>query len=218
MGGQVSTLLLALKPKQVVMPLTAKQELEHGASLLVPLLGPYGFVFAVETFGNSSGGPYAVGNFTCGSRSIWLHHRQGLGHVVYQIDNLSLEHEQYLSALGVAKQSRFLWLPKEIGDERYTSLRLDLERYLSEFLTGSAEVFLQASKQAANSSLAIQTELMAHATGDTRKRQIARDAFHDKRYEEGLKIIASLTMPESLTPSEIMLVKIARHKLGWDQE
>ncbi|MGV3606515.1 MAG: hypothetical protein ACO1RA_08900 [Planctomycetaceae bacterium] len=131
------------------MPLTAKQELEHGASLLVPLLGPYGFVFAVETFGNSSGGPYAVGNFTCGSRSIWLHHRQGLGHVVYQIDNLSLEHEQYLSALEVAKQSRFLWLPKEIGDERYTSLRQDLERYLSEFLTGSAEVFLQAAKELA---------------------------------------------------------------------
>lgn len=203
---------------QVVMPLAAKQELEHGASLLTPLLEPYGFVFEIESFGNSSGGPYAVGKFICGSRNIWLYHRQGLGHVVYQIDDLSLEHEQYLSALEVAKQSRFLWLPKEAGVERYDSLRQDLERYLSEFLTGSAEVFLQASKQAANSSFTIQTELMAQATGDTQKRQIAREAFRDKRYEEVVTIIASLTMPECLTPSEKMLVKFARHKLGWDQE
>ncbi len=204
--------------RDITMPLTAKQELEHGAGLLAPLLEPCGFVFEVESFGGSSGGQTAVGRFACRSRSIQLHHRLGLGFVVYQLDAWYLDHEEYLLALGVADQSRFLWLPKEIGDERYTSLRLDLERFFSEFLTGSAKVFLQAAKQAANGRIAIQTELMVQATGDTRKRQIAREAFRDKRYEDVVTIVASLTMPECLTPSEKMLVKIARHKLGWNEE
>lgn len=198
---------------QVVMPLTAKQELEHGASLLVPLLGPYGFVFAIETFGNSSGGPYAVGKFTCGSRIIWLHHRQGLGHVVYQIDNLSLEHEQYLGALGVAKQSRFLWLPKEAGVERYDSLRQDLERYLSEFLTGSAEVFFQAAKQLAEKLELENLRYTAEMYGDVEKRQAAREAFRQKRYAEVLTIIDSIRFPQLLTASERMLVDIARRSV-----
>jgi len=194
------------------MPLTAKQELEHGASLLVPLLGPYGFVFAIESFGNSSGGPYAVGKFTCGSRSIWLHHRQGLGHVAYQIDGLSLEHEQYLSALGVAKQSRFLWLPKEIGDERYTSLRLDIERFLSEFLTGSAEVFLQAAKELAEKLALENLRYTAELYGDIEKRQAAREAFRQKRYAEVIKIIDSIRFPQLLTASERMFADIARRR------
>lgn len=198
---------------QVMMPLTAKQELEHGASLLTPLLEPYRFVFAVETFGNSSGGPYAVGKFTCGSRSIWLHHRQGLGHVVYQIDNLSLEHEQYLSELGTAKQSRFLWLPKEAGVERYDSLRQDLERYLSEFLTGSAEVFFQAAKQLAEKLELENLRYTAEMYGDVEKRQAAREAFRQKRYAEVLTIIDSIRFPQLLTASERMLVDIARRSV-----
>ncbi len=199
------------------MPATAKADLERGAAILKPLLEPCGFAFKVELAGNSSGGAFAVGRFTSGSRSIELHHRQGLGFVIYHFDAWYLDHEEYLNAVGAVEQSRFLWLPKGSGDERYRTLRFELEQFFSEFLTGSAEVFLQAAKEAAKVRSEIPSNVITETTSDIRKRQIARDAFREKRYKDVMFAIASLAMPESLTTSEKIIVKICRRKLGWDK-
>jgi hypothetical protein len=115
-----------------------KAELEAGAKILESALAPHGFVFAFQDAGHGSGGDYAWGKYLCGDRSLYLHHRWGLGIVEYHIGDLWIEHSAYLNFLGVERQSDLISLPLESGPERYRALHSDLTRYCGDFIYGPA--------------------------------------------------------------------------------
>ena len=101
-------------------------ELESGVRILEPTLIPHGFVFSIREVGLGSGGYYAFGEFFRDERSLFLHHRRGLGIIEYQVGDVLIDHAEYMKLLGVENQSDVLWMPLEAGADRYRALRSDL--------------------------------------------------------------------------------------------
>ncbi len=73
-----------------------------GAAILTPVLAPAGFTFHLTSHGHSSGGDFATGRFTKGTRYLELHFRHSLGMVTYGWDDTAISHADYLRGLAVA--------------------------------------------------------------------------------------------------------------------
>jgi hypothetical protein len=72
-----------------------------GSVILGEVLAPGGFNFQLIGTGPSSGGDFAVGQFTKGSQYLQFHFRDSLGQVVYGRDGATLSHVDYLRGLAV---------------------------------------------------------------------------------------------------------------------
>jgi hypothetical protein len=132
------------------LPSKADDALNKGGLILSELLLDYGFAFNCKTFGASSGGRYASGEFRRDNRILELHFRYSLGMVTYHLDDVLLSHEAYmLSVLGQARGSRY---PGFSGDplDGFRHLRDDLAQYGKDFLAGSDDEFLQHIERSAN--------------------------------------------------------------------
>jgi hypothetical protein len=189
-----------------------KAELEAGAKILESALAPHGFVFAFQDAGHGSGGDYAWGKYLCGDRSLYLHHRWGLGIVEYHIGDLWIEHSAYLNFLGVERQSDLISLPLESGPERYRALHSDLTRYCGDFIYGPAIDWTLAATGEGRRRQARSEQQHANAVGDNRKRERARELFREGQYSEAVGLLESLRYPELLSHSEEEMLRIARDR------
>jgi hypothetical protein len=109
-----------------------------------------GFAWSEGLAGNSSGGPFACGEYVRGNRKLELHFRFSLGLVTYHIGDLSIAHEEYMRHTGHRKDSAY---PGFSDDpmHAFQSLAHDLSSYCQDFLIGSGVEF-SAVHAAANSS------------------------------------------------------------------
>ena len=121
------------------MAVDPKLELTRGALALQAVLGPAGFIFAIQSEGSSSGGPYCAGTFTRDDRRLELHVRGSLGLVTYSIGSETISHEDYVRTLGA--RGEYPGFSQHI-EEAFIHLRSDLESVGTIFLTGSDLEFL----------------------------------------------------------------------------
>src|SRR5580704_5077499 len=86
----------------------AEEILDRGTRLLQPLFLKHRFTYSKLNAGNSSGGPFARGEFQRGTRKLVLHFRYSLGMVTYHLDSRSISHQDYMrSVMGIANASHY---------------------------------------------------------------------------------------------------------------
>jgi hypothetical protein len=120
--------------------------LAAGVEILSPVLTPHGFAYEPGDRGQGSGGTFASGEFRrdrAGDvRRLELHFRRGLGLVVYAINNATLSHVDYMSALGA--KGEYPGFPRDPLDG-FRGLAHDLERHAGDFLHGAGDDFTRAA-------------------------------------------------------------------------
>jgi len=115
--------------------------LHQGSELLMPLFAAHGFTFVQSGGGESSGGPFAFGEFRRGNRWFEFHFRFSLGMVSYHLDSESISHEEYMcSVLGKPNLSHYPGFSNDPLDA-FRDLREDIQNYCIEFLAGTNEAF-----------------------------------------------------------------------------
>jgi hypothetical protein len=120
----------------------------QGSELLKPLFSEHGFVFVQSGKGDSSGGPFASGEFRRGDRRFEFHFRFSLGMVIYHLGSESISHEKYMcSVLGKPNPSRYPGFSSDPLDA-FRHLRDDMRNYCSEFFEGTNDTFLRRIKDA----------------------------------------------------------------------
>jgi len=185
-----------------------------GVTLIDPVMVPHGFRFEVRQSGKGSGGPFAWGEYVRGDRRLELHFRWSLGMVTYHLADLSAEHEEYMSALGV-----------EVGHTQYPGfaddpldgfrhLVEDLNRFGDDFLSGDGHVLRAAARAAEARRAERSLLLMAQAVGDDGKREQARRSFRRNAYAEVVSLLEDLRYPELLTTSERRMLELAGERLA----
>jgi hypothetical protein len=112
-------------------------------------LAPAGFVFTLVGSGKSSGGHFAAGAFTKGTRRLELHFRFSLGLVSYSVGAASLSHSDYMRALGCRKEAAYPGFSADPLDG-FRHLASDLERFGDEFLRGTDQQFVVRAEWVAN--------------------------------------------------------------------
>jgi hypothetical protein len=120
----------------------ADQALVDGRRILEPVFGPAGFAFVVGSSGHGSGGYFASGAFERPGRRLELHFRYSLGLVTYHVGAMSLDHRQYMRALGHERDAAYPGFSSDPLDG-FRHLRSDLARFGAEFLEGSDAQFCQ---------------------------------------------------------------------------
>ncbi len=121
-------------------PFSPEEQLLDGAAILGELLEPAGFAFALLTIGNSSGGRFAIGEFTRGNHRLELHYRFGLGIVIYHVGDCSLPHAELMRSQGFSKQAEFpTVLDKSLLG--FHAVLSDLRNYGGPFLNADASQF-----------------------------------------------------------------------------
>jgi hypothetical protein len=126
-------------------PFSPEEQLRAGAAILVELLEPAGFRFAMPTVGNSSGGRFAIGEFVRGNHRLELHYRFGLGIVIYHIGDCSLSHTELMRSQGFSKQAEFpTILDKSLLG--FHAVLSDLRNFGSPFLDGDSTQFALLAK------------------------------------------------------------------------
>lgn len=128
------------------MTADARTILARGRELLDPVLAAHGFR-AVGGDTNDSG-TFARVAYAKDNRRLELGCREQLTVVVYQLDDLVLTHDDYMSAvLGPAGSNMY---PCFTGDplDGFRHLKHDLEHYAGSFLHGSADAFRTIVKRA----------------------------------------------------------------------
>jgi len=94
----------------------------------------------------------------------------------------------------------------------FRDLAFDLENCAGDFLTGSGEVLVRAS-QKESAYIGVQNQGdMARWVGDTTKREEAHRLFREKKFQQVVDILESLTYPELLMDSEKTFLEISRKK------
>ena len=94
-------------------PSKPEAQLRAGVSAITRVLEPHGFRFVFRKSGNSSGGPFASGEFVRGGRRLELHVRESLGLVRYHLGSHSASHEYYMKELGVWLRCEYPGFPNE---------------------------------------------------------------------------------------------------------
>ncbi|HJZ65193.1 MAG TPA: hypothetical protein VKD70_12800 [Candidatus Acidoferrum sp.] len=132
--------------------------LEHGCSILDPVLLKYGLRRAQLVSGKSSGGPFASTTYTNGNRNLELHFRYSLGLVTYHFGPLSMTHEAYMRVLLGPNGGNMYPGFSEQPLDAFRGLANDLETKADAFLTGDSVAFGRhfeaAKKQAAVTGIA----------------------------------------------------------------
>lgn len=120
---------------------TSLNILREGSKILDPVLNSHSFKFHLEGSGPSSGGVFAQGVYTNGTRKLELHFRHTLGLVRYHFGNFSIAHDSYMYAvLGPQGGNRYPGFPKN-PLSAFENLKFDLENYTSAFLVGDEKEF-----------------------------------------------------------------------------
>ena|SRR6201996_3910461 len=130
------------------LPVKPEEILLQGSELLRPVFSEHGFAFVQLSKGDSSGGPFASGEFRRGDRRCEFHFRFSLGMVTYYLGNESISHEQYMcSVLGKPHLSHYPGFSSDLLDA-FRHLRDDLQNHCNEFLGGTNDIFLRRIEDA----------------------------------------------------------------------
>ena len=125
---------------------TSLNILRESSKILDHVLHSHFFKFHLEGSGPSSGGPFAQGVYTNGTRKLELHFRHTLGLVRYHFGNLSMTHDSYMYAvLGPQGGNRYPGFP-ENPLLAFENLKSDLENYSSAFLVGDEKEFARCAE------------------------------------------------------------------------
>jgi len=111
-------------------------------AILDPLMADKGFSFTPEAAGLASGGHFASGVYSKGSRRIELHYRYGLGIVRYHIGEHSLDQGAYMRLLGKYAESQWVRVTMDKTLDGFHRLLYDLQNFCQDFFSGSGEEFL----------------------------------------------------------------------------
>src|ERR1700688_2219268 len=118
-----------------------REILHNGRQILDAVLVIQGFTFMETESGESSGGHFASGRYEKMDRYLEIHFRSSLGLVRYHIGELSLSHEEYMSALvGPNGGNKYPGFSNDPIDA-FRDLAYDLERFCRDFLSGSGQEF-----------------------------------------------------------------------------
>ena len=110
--------------------------LAEGSSILGPVLRPAGFTFLAGQTGVGSGGRFASGRWTKGSRSIELHFRHSLGLVRYHLGARSISHDDFMWSVTRGRGGNQYPGFSDDPLQGFRDLTQDLMRYGQEFLVG----------------------------------------------------------------------------------
>jgi hypothetical protein len=190
-----------------------KEILRTGSEILEPVMKPHGFTFVEGLSGRSNMGDFARGDFVRGDRRLELHFRYSLGLVAYHIGSLSATHESYMhELLGVSGTHRYPGFSDDPLDG-FRHLAHDIENFAGDFLTGSGEALARAALKEAEEKKAQHVVDMAHAVGDTKKREDARRLFRESNYKGVVELLESLSYPELMTEAERKYLEISKRKV-----
>jgi hypothetical protein len=123
--------------------------LERGVAELAEVLVPAGFQFVETGRGESSGDPFASGEFRRGERRLELHFRPELGLVRYHFGEESLSHQDLVRGVRALERiSEEAEYPGFSDDPMagFRHLRHDLDRFGGVFLHGGAKAFRALKK------------------------------------------------------------------------
>lgn len=188
-----------------------RDHLIDGAEILKPLLRSKGFRFRINSEGTGSGGKFASGAFIRKDRRIELHFRHSLGLVRYHVGKESASHESYMRELRVWDRCRYPGFSDDPLDA-FAGLAHDLS-FADDFLDGSAAVLRRAAAKEAAESAARHADSMAGYAGDKTKTDQLRRCFHEKRYDDVIRLAGDLKYPDRISESERKMVEMARKRL-----
>ena len=121
--------------------MNALETFRAGCKILNEVMNPHGFYLVEGTFGNSSGGNFASGEYVKGNRRLEIHFRYSLGRVTYHIGDLPLTHEAYMRALlGKNGGNQYPGFSDDPLDG-FRHLSYELAHFCGDFLNGSGEEF-----------------------------------------------------------------------------
>jgi hypothetical protein len=198
--------LFRLGPK----PTKPQARLRAGIQVVASVLTPHGFSFVFRKSANSSGGPFASGEFVRGDRRLELHVREGLGLVRYHLGSHSASHEYYMKELGVWPRCDYPGFAEDPTDP-FARLAHDLS-FAGEFISGDARLLLQASERERAAIAERNGRDLQGYVGDLRTLERMRDAFRSCAYHQVIELAANLTLPYKMTPAQWRMVEIARKK------
>ena len=128
------------------------ETLQTGCEILDPVLIQHGFHRLPVESGRGSGGAFSRTEYIRGNRRLALGFRYSLGDVVYHAGTTSLSHEAYMQAvLGRRGANQYPEFSEDPLDG-FQHLRHDLERYCTEFLSGSDAEFAGVVEKAGEQS------------------------------------------------------------------
>ena len=107
-----------------------------GVEILVPVLGPMGFVYEEGVSDKGSGGLFAQGAFVRGDRRLEFSTRHSLGLVIYRVGRTLLEHADYMRVAAPRGASQYPGYSNDPLDG-FRHLAHDLKRFASVFRNGS---------------------------------------------------------------------------------
>jgi len=181
--------------------------LGNGARILEPFLAPHGFSFSFREEGDSSGGPFAWGEFRSGQRRLALHMRWSLGLVTYSIGEVEVSHEAYMRELGVRSECRYPGFSEDPLDG-FRHLASDLKSRTADFLSGDCSIL----RRAASKEVISESHTDVESSGDLRLRQEARTRFREREWGAVVELLGSLRHPDDLNASERRMLSIAQRR------
>jgi hypothetical protein len=125
--------------------------LQRGVVELAEVLGPAGFEFIQTDEGDSSGGPFASGEFLRGDRRLELHVRSSLGLVRYHFGEESLSHDELVRGVRALEAISAEGAYPGFSDDPmagFRHLRHDLDLFGGVFLRGGTKAFRALKKWA----------------------------------------------------------------------
>jgi hypothetical protein len=120
--------------------MTAREDLENGVAVLMPLLSAAGFRYEFKSEGKGSGGDFARCAFVSGNKCLELSFRYSLGCVEYKIGSTAISHSDYMDAIGFRSKAKYPGFSNE-NIEAFEHLASDISNYADTFLTGSENTF-----------------------------------------------------------------------------
>jgi hypothetical protein len=185
--------------------------LRAGVTAIATVLAPHGFSFVFRESGNSSGGPFAFGEFVRGERRLELHVRESLGLVRYHLGSHSASHEYYMKELGEWPRCDYPGFPNDPLDP-FERLAHDL-KFAGEFVSGDARLLLRASEIERAALAAQDARDFQGYVGDVRTLERMRDAFRVGAYDQVVELAGTLTLPDKMTDTQRRMVEIAKAKI-----
>lgn len=186
--------------------------MEVGANLLGEYLYPLGFHFEIISEGAGSGGAFVGGVFKRDTLKLEIHFRDSLGMVSYHLNENSVSHENYMSALGVRERCQYPGFSAEPLDA-FRHLKHDLLKFGDDF-TGRDNFVLKKAIEAEKARVAHESKkLEAKYLGDDKKITKGKQYFKLKKYKECIEILESIQFPEFLSNSDRKILELAQKRL-----
>jgi hypothetical protein len=190
------------------IPTKPEAQLRTGVPAIAKVLAAHGFRFVCRESGNSSGGPFAQGEFVKGNRRLELHVRESLGLVRYHVGSRSASHEYYMKELGVWPQCEYPGFPNDPLDP-FVRLAHDLS-FAGEFISGDARLLLRASERERAAIAERDARDLLGYVGDVRTLERMREAFRSGAYDQVVQLAGTLVLPDKMTTVQQRMVEIAR--------